>query len=99
MSKYTQELRARLRGTRAATRSMNNTRTAGFRAAAETFKGRTFSNGLSGLHGAIANDPHRRLQLALEAQRPATRNMTPKQAAALRKAQAASAKARRGRKS
>ena len=89
MAGSTRQLRSKLRRKRESNKRINSTRTSVFGAAAKMYSGRTFPNGLSGLHGAIQNDPRYKPNQAT------TRRMTPKQAAALRKAQAAAAIANR----
>ena len=90
MSEYTAALRKKLREQRASSQRRTASSVGVFKAAASMYKGRTFGDGNSGLHGAIQNDPRYKPDRS-----GAPRNMTPKQAAALRKAQKAAAIANR----
>jgi hypothetical protein len=90
MSEYTKALRTKLREQRASTQRRAASSVGVFKVAASMYKGRTFGDGNSGLHGAIQNDPRYKPNRS-----GGSHNMTPKQAAALRKAQKAAAIANR----
>ena len=109
MGEYTKQLRKKLAENRARRRLEIKSRVAPFKVAAGIFKGRKIGEAgkslglkvpsnkknLTGLHGAIQADP--RYAPALKS-RTGKKPLSPKQRAALRKAQAAAARANRKRK-